>query len=168
MVSSPAELCVEPHRRRDIRERGSNGIDYIEVSDDRLTLTVYLLNRFATTIVPANVRIAGGTRVRDINVTGIRLRGPDESDGDTALDIAIDRPGDSSTYVLSLIELDNDGQPTDQPLTGIDPRYARADFSFRLGETTDDDCRQSQGSPSMSTRCRRSIISRVTMRRSDR
>jgi hypothetical protein len=147
MVSSPAELCVEPHRRRDIRERGSNGIDYIEVSDDRLTLTVYLLNRFATTIVPANVRIAGGTRVRDINVTGIRLRGPDESDGDTALDIAIDRPGDSSTYVLSLIELDNDGQPTDQPLTGIDPRYARADFSFRLGETTDDDCRQSQGSP---------------------
>lgn len=147
MASSPSEFCREPQRRRKIRESDFSGIDYIEISDDRLTLTVFFLTRIARPIVPANVRITGGARVRDIKVTGVRLRGPDDADADNSMEVAIDRPGDGSTYTLSLVDLDAGGEPTDEILPGIDPRYARADFSFRLDEVSDLDCKQPLAAP---------------------
>jgi hypothetical protein len=97
--------------------------------------------------VPANVVISGGARVRDIKVTDIRLRAADEPDGDASMDVAIDRPGDTSTYRLSLVALNDDGEPTGDPMPGIDPRYAGADFSFQFGEPTHIDCRQPQVCP---------------------
>lgn len=142
MTSNFPEFCREPQRRQEIRRSAFSGIDYIEVSNDRLTLTVFFLTRIARPIVPANVRIAGGARVRDIRVTGVRLRGPEDADGDNSMEVAIDRPGDGSTYTLSLVDLDADDEPTDQVLSGIDPRYAQADFSFRLDEVSDLDCKQ--------------------------
>ncbi|SFH98614.1 putative baseplate assembly protein [Bradyrhizobium sp. cf659] len=147
MASNSSEFCREPQRRQDIRKGGSTGIDYIEVSDDRLTLTVFFLNRITRPIVPANVAITGGARVRDIKVTGVRLRGPEDADGDNSMEVAIDRPGDGSTYTLSLVDLDDDGEPTDRVLPGIDPRYARANFSFRLDEVSDVDCKQPPAAP---------------------
>ena len=70
MASNPAEFCREPQRRQEIRARGSNGIDSIEVSNDRRTLTVFFLNRITTAIAPANVVISGGARVRNILIVG--------------------------------------------------------------------------------------------------
>lgn len=146
-MSHSTEYCRELQRRREIRAHGSNGIDTIEVSNDRRMLTVFFLNTLTTAIAPANVVITGGARVRDIKVTDIRLHPADESDGDASMDVAIDRPGDTSTYRLSLVALDDDGEPTSEPLPGIDPRYASADFSFQFGEPTHIDCRQPQVCP---------------------
>jgi hypothetical protein len=146
-MSHSAEYCREPQRRQTIRTSGSNGIDTIEVSSDRQTLTVFFLNRLTIAIAPANVVISGGGRVRDIKVTDIRLHAADEPDGDASMEVAIDRPGDTSTYRLSLVALDDDGEPTSDPMPGIDPRYAGADFGFQFGEPTHIDCRQPQVCP---------------------
>ncbi|MDF0515741.1 putative baseplate assembly protein [Bradyrhizobium yuanmingense] len=80
--------------------------------------------------------------MRDIKVTGVRLRGSEDAGGDNSMEVAIDRAGDGSTYSLSLVDLDADGEPTDEVLPGIDPRYAGANFSFRLDEVSDIDCKQ--------------------------
>jgi hypothetical protein len=63
------------------------------------------------------------------------------------MEVVIDRTGDTSTYRLSLVALDDDGEPTSEPMTGIDPRYASADFSFQFGEPTHIDCKQAQVCP---------------------
>lgn len=144
MSSKSAEYCREPRRRQEIRARGANGIDYVEVSDDHRTLTVFFLNRITMEIEPANVVISGGSRVRHISVTGVQLRNADEDGGDNCMDVAIDRAGDTSIYRLSLVALDGNGGPTGEPLPGIDLRYAGADFTFRFGEATEIDCCQPQ------------------------
>lgn len=117
------------------------GIDYIEVSDDRLTLTVFFLGKASDAISAGNIRIGGGVRVRDIKVLSILIRDVEDSENDNCMDVAIDRPGDLSTYTLHLVDLDEDGQPTDRPLVGFDPRYAQADFSFNIGRAVDFDCK---------------------------
>src|SRR5204862_7830609 len=52
--------------------------------------------------------------------------------------ITCDRPGDASTYTLSLVEADERGRP----LHGLDPRAASAEFSFAAGCPSDLDCLQ--------------------------
>jgi len=141
MTSTPAETCRDPQRRRKLRTSRLYGIDYIEVSDDRLTLTVLFVGKVSNAISAGNVRITGGVHVRDIGVLSIQIRDLDDSDNDNCLDVAIDRPGDLSTYTLSLVDLDEYGQPTDRPLAGFDPLYARAGFSFNIGRAVEFDCK---------------------------
>src|SRR5262245_50843453 len=132
MAPNPTEFCRDPHRREDIRVRGQNGIDYIEVSDDRLTLAVYFLRTAPEEIARNNVRIMGGVRIRDIEVVEIRLRPAEESDNDDCLEVLVDKAGDFSIYTLQLIETDEQDRPTNRPLAGFDPRYAQADFTFNV------------------------------------
>ena len=141
MTSIPSEICRDPQRRRKLRTSNLCGIDYIEVSDDRLTLTVFFIGKVSSAISAGNVRITGGVHVRDIRVLSILIRDLDYSEIDNCLEVAIDRPGDLSTYKLSLVELNEYGQPTDQPPAGFDRRYAQADFSFNIGRAVEFDCK---------------------------
>src|ERR1700726_2052909 len=115
MTSIPSEVCRDPQRRRMLRTRGLYGIDYIEVSDDRLTLTVFFIGKVSSAISAGNVRITRGVHLRDIRVSTILFRSLDYSEIINCLEVAIDRPGSLSTYKLSLVELNEHGQPTDQP-----------------------------------------------------
>src|SRR5262249_32403256 len=69
-----AAICKDEHRREDVREKPRlNGLDYIEVSEDQLTLDVYFLGKAPEHIGAANVRIEGGRRVRDVVVRGVHV-----------------------------------------------------------------------------------------------
>jgi hypothetical protein len=142
MALSTSLACHEPKRRADLRLRGPNGIDYIEVSEDNTRLNVYLFCAAPVEIGIDNVLITG-LNAPQLRVTDLRLCMVDDPERDDCLQITIDRPGNASTYTLRLAALDKEGQPTDSPLEGFDPIYAQADFRFlsRTGGLVD--CKQS-------------------------
>jgi hypothetical protein len=142
-MSEPTVICQDERRREAVRgKEGYNGLDYLEVSDDQLTLTVYFLGKAAEPIAKENVRILGGRRIIGIRVTGIEIERQDDPELDDCMHVTVDRPGDFSTYRLCLIELDEKGLPTDRPLRNFDPRYACLDFSFKAGCPSDLDCKR--------------------------
>lgn len=61
-----AEICNDERRRSDMRESALLGLDYLEVSDDQRTLSVYFLGKAPQTLGPENIRIEGGQRIRTI------------------------------------------------------------------------------------------------------
>jgi len=135
-------ICQDDRRREAVREKRANGLDYLEVGDDRHVLTVALFGRVPEGIRLGNVRIDGGHRVRDIRaleVVPIPANGPD---GDDGLRVTVSRVGDFSTYTLRLVEAD-----TDRPLRGLDPRYTSLDFTFHAAAVSALDCRDDVACP---------------------
>src|SRR5437773_4996402 len=114
---------------------GRNGIDYVEVSDDGLTLSAFFLGKLpeglgANAPDPAgHVRIEGGERITGIQITGVNAVVDPDPEKDDVLQVTVDKPGDSSLYTLRLVGLDT-----------IDPRYDRAAFSFAIDCPTGLDC----------------------------
>ncbi len=129
-------VCAGEGRREEVRRRGSNGLDYLEVSDDQLTLTVTFLGKAPDEIDLPNVRIDGGRRVRDIRVVSMRIAREEDPDLDDCMQVTVDRPGDFSTYALRLV----DAAAAQRPMAGIDPRYSALEFSFKAGCASDLDC----------------------------
>ncbi len=142
-----SEICQDKHKRRHrIREHNAGGkvygIDYLDVSDDTCTLTVYFLGKAPKTITKDNVRIEGGRRIRDINVVDVKVHREKGPERDDYMRVMVDKPGDFSTYTLRLVMpgVDVQGQPIDIPLEGFDPRYAQLDFTFGMNCSSDLDC----------------------------
>jgi len=131
-----SDLVCSGEGRRDKVRAGSNGLDYLEVSADQLTLTVTFLGKAPDEVEPANVRIDGGRRVRGIRVVRVRLSREEDPDLDDCMQVTVDRPGDFSTYTLRLVDPDK----PERPPAGIDPRYAALQFSFKVGCSSDLDC----------------------------
>ncbi len=86
------------------------------------------------------MRIAGGQRIRNIQVIEVRLCDPDDPDLADCMQVTVDKAGDFSIYTLCLVEVDKSNPPADQPLEGFDPRYACVDFSFKANCSSDLDC----------------------------
>jgi len=140
-VSGRVLDCRDERRRDAVRQATLNGLDYLEVSGDQLTLTVYFLGKAPGRIAKENVRIEGGERVTDIRVVDLTVQRQDDPETDDWMEVTVDRLGDFSTYTLRLIALDERGRPTGEPLQGFDPRYASLDFSFKAGCPSELDCR---------------------------
>jgi hypothetical protein len=140
-MNAPDLTCKDEQRRHDVRAATLNGLDYLEVSDDQRALTVYFLGKAPDGIVKENVRIDGGRRIRNIRVIDLRVDRQDDPEVDDCMTLVVDRAGDFSTYRLCLVEVDERGRPTDQPLSGFDPRYACLEFSFKAGCPSDLDCK---------------------------
>ena len=141
MTSEETLFCEGERRRYDVRARGSNGLDYLEVSEDQRKLTIYLLGKAPQGLHMENVRLSGGRRVRNVQVTGFEIVKAADPEQDDRLIVKVDKPGDYSTYTLCLVNLDEAGRPTDQPFPGFDPRYYCLDFSFKAGCASDLDCK---------------------------
>jgi hypothetical protein len=140
-VSAVGDLhCRDDERRRLTREKGINGVDYVDVSEDQLSLTVYFLLKAPPEVRVANVRIDGGRRIRDIQVTDVQMCRVEDPDLDDCMHVSVDRFGDFSTYRLCLVDPDEDGGPGTSPMTGIDPRHACVDFSFKVDCPSAADC----------------------------
>ncbi len=134
-------LCRDERRRDAVRaKQGLNGLDYLEVSEDQLTLSVFFLGKAPENISKDNIRISGGQRITEIAVIGIDVQREEELD-DCML-VTVDRYGDFSTYTLCMVDLDDQGRPTDQSMSGFDRRYACLDFNFKVGCASDLDCSQ--------------------------
>ncbi len=145
-----AYFCCDA-RRRDAVKRfpNLNGIDFLEVVDSdapsaaerQRILRVHFLKAPAPAgITPANVRIAGGDRIRGVRTDAV------DYDGDVLV-VHVDTPGDFSTYSLRLVHADGSGQISDRPLEGLDPLLAAVDFSFKVECPTDFDCQAASACP---------------------
>jgi hypothetical protein len=153
-------VCQNEQRREAVRNKSLNGIDYVEVSDDQYVLTVYFLGKAPEDIRKANVRITGGQRVTNIQVTEIKVCRLEDEERDDCMMVRVDKFGDFSTYKLCLVDVDeagkpiiekdeagkpkvdNEGRTRYRPMTGFDVRYACVEFSFKAGCPSDLDCKQ--------------------------
>ncbi|MEO7360527.1 MAG: putative baseplate assembly protein [Gemmatimonadaceae bacterium] len=126
--------CHEDARRATVRKAALNGLDYVEVSDDQLTLSVFFLGKAPTDISVENVRIEGGRRVRSIQVLSIVLHRDSRRGRDDSMDIKVAQPGDASVYTLRVIG------PKGERMPGFDTRYTTLEFSFKANCPSDLDC----------------------------
>lgn len=138
-MTRPALDCLDDRRRHEVRRQHHNGLDYLEVSEDQRTLTVYFLGPAPEGLTRDSVRITGGRRIRDIRVTDMRVCPQVDPELDNCIVVTVDKPGDFSTYRLCLVDLPDD--------TAFDPRYRCLDFGFKAGCPTDLDCRTSPVCP---------------------
>jgi hypothetical protein len=130
-------LCCQQDDRRDAvrRVKGLNGLDYIEVSNDQLTLTAFFLGKLPPELSEEKpglekfLRLEGGQRVTDIQITGVEPVVDPDPEKDDQLVITLDKYGDFSTYTLSLAGVKD-----------IDPRYDHVDFNFKINCPSDLDC----------------------------
>ena len=130
-------LCCQQDDRRDtVRStKGLNGLDYVEVSNDQLTLTAFFLGKLPPELSEEEpglekfLRLQGGQRITDIQVTKVKPVPDPDPEKDDQLVITLDKYGDFSTYTLSLVGVEN-----------IDPRYDHIDFSFKVNCPSDLDC----------------------------
>jgi hypothetical protein len=131
-------LCRTDERREEVRAATSlNGLDYLEVSDDQRTLTIYFLGKAPEHLSKDNFRIEGGRRVRNIKITAAQVIRDSDPELDDRVTLRLDRFGDFSTYTLQLINVQ----------APIDPFYDRLTFSFKVNCPSDIDCKVSDTSP---------------------
>ena len=98
------EFCKDDQRRAAVRHKtGLNGLDYLEVSDDQLRLTVFFLGKAPQQIDATNIRIEGGRRVRDINVVKVEVQRGPSPELDDRMMVRVDKYGDFSTYTLRVV-----------------------------------------------------------------
>ncbi len=139
--------CSDERRRQLVRDQaeqegGLNGIDYIEVVEGthQRLLCVHFFGEVPS-LVRANVRIEGGSRIRGMQVLEVEPHESEDPEHQDCLRIQVDTAGDFSCYKVCLYEVDSDGLTTDQPLQGFDPRYTCAEFSFKADCPGDLDCK---------------------------
>jgi hypothetical protein len=133
-------ICHNDLRREDVRrDRQLNGLDYLEVDQDQLTLSVYFLGKVPVEIDKINVRIEGGRRIRDIRIEDVTVHHYERVELDDYMTVTVDRAGDFSTYTLCVVEQNEQGEW--QPHSAFDPRYDRVDFSFKVDCPGDLDCK---------------------------
>lgn len=125
----------DPRRDAVRRFRGRTGLDFVEVSADQRTLFVYFLGKLPPEFAqdgPAlveHLHIEGGSRVTDIRILDVDPHPSEDPEVDDWLTVRLDRYGDFSRYTLHLRDID-----------GLDPMYASATFSFKVGCPSDLDC----------------------------
>ena len=139
-TTSPLRCSDQSLRLQAVRDRQSNGLDYVEVCSDQRRLKLFFIGQAPYNVTLSNLRIDGGVRIRDIKVVDVQRVERGDDDLDDFLIVTVDRPGDFSIYTLRLVEMDANGKPSDNVLEGFDPRYAQLDFSFKIDCPSDFDC----------------------------
>jgi hypothetical protein len=156
MKSGPALICQDERRRDVVRKSKKwNGLDYLEVGPDQLTLTVFFLGKAPEDLKPENVIVEPCGGGRPVRVTGIRLCRVDDPERDDCLHVSVDRPGGFSPYRLCLVEVATEGddcgrmigKKTGKPFHGFDSRYSCLEFSFKAGCPSDLDCKEERICP---------------------
>ena len=130
-------LCCKQDTRRDLvrHMKGHNGLDYVEVLDDQKTLHAYFLGKLPPELevnkpgIEKFLRVEGGQRITGINIEDVDPIVDPDPERDDFLVIRLDKFGDFSTYTLRLTGVAN-----------IDPRYDRAEFSFKVNCPSELDC----------------------------
>jgi hypothetical protein len=156
-------LCCDNERRRNaVKVHPTlNGIDFLEVRDEttdplerrQRTLLVHFLKDLTPVELPnglkkANIRIDGGERIKNIEVTSISIgttTSPPVSppSNQNVLVVEVSARGDFSTYTLRLVKDANN----DDPPSNFDPILSSVEFSFKVACPSDFDCKTSRVCP---------------------
>jgi len=139
---APLPLCGVPARRERLRLAGTlNGIDYVEVGDDGVSLCVHLFGAIPPELGVANVRISGGDRITGLRVLSVEAETEPELHDDACLRVLLDREGDHTAYCLCLVDAASGSDPAGWlAYPGFDPRYACTALYFRLDCAKNLDC----------------------------
>jgi len=128
--------CQQDDRREEVRRADYlNGLDYVEVLDDQVTLHAYFLGKLPPELqvnqpgLENYFEIEGGERVTNIEIVDVDPFVDPDPERDDFVVIRLDRFGDFSNYTLRLKDLEN-----------VDPRYDRAKFYFKVNCASDLDC----------------------------
>ena len=99
--------CKNQARRKKVEESAIiDGIDFLEVSADELTLSVHMLHPRPSVsgtqpdlskLSPNNFLIQGGVRIRNPKVTSV-------SASDNIITVKVEKAGDFSTYSLRILD----------------------------------------------------------------
>jgi hypothetical protein len=137
----PPSCSLEARRER-LRLGGKlNGIDFVEVGDDGVTLCVHLFSPIPQGIGVANVRVSGGDRITGLHAIAVSEENEPEMHDDACLRVVLDREGDHSSYCLCLVDAASGIDPAGWiAYPGFDPRYACVALRFRLDCPKDLDC----------------------------
>lgn len=134
-------ICNNGRRRERVRtDKELNGLDFLEVSEDQLTLSVHFLGKAPVELDVSQVRIEGGQRIRNIQVKTVEVITQESIEFDDTMDVVVDRAGDFSNYSLTVVEKNEQGEW--QPHSDFDPRYDRIAFSFKVDCPNELDCKQ--------------------------
>lgn len=146
-------FCCTDTRRSTIRQHPTlNGIDFLEVSDNKTDLykerQTTLFVHFIKPVVPSslgirNFTIEGGERIKNIRVVGISPGAetpfplsPPETEANVVV-VKVSEAGDFSTYTLRLVQDSRTGKPP----YGFDPLLSAVDFSFKVSCPSEFDCK---------------------------
>ena len=140
-MAADQTLCQNPGRVAAVRAaalasppRLFNGIEYLEVAPGQRRLLLHFVHDLASVplvpLLPSNIEIRGGVRVRDPGVVSVSAAG-------NVLTVEVDHIGDFSRYVLRLVA----SAGSDAPPDGIDPALAQIEFGFKVDCPSDFDCR---------------------------
>jgi len=148
-------ICNSGLRRESVRQQEAlSGLDYLEVGrlfetqlglDDQRYLRVYFLGKAPDDLTKANVRIEGGRRIRDIQVSSVEIHKARRVEFDDFMEVIVDKAGDFSTYTLRVVEKNEQGHW--QPHSRFDPRYDRIDFNFKIDCPNELDCKAQVACP---------------------
>lgn len=139
--------CRDERRREAVRQhRELNGLDFVEVGPGRTTLIAHFLGKVPVQLGPSNLVIEGGRRITGIRVQQVKMHRTELLEFDDTMEVELDQEGDFSTYSLRVVARGPDGQPHSHP--SFDPRYDRAEFSFKTDCPSDMDCHRDAGCPS--------------------
>ena len=141
------KLACSTQRRRELvqRQLSFNGLDYLEVSQDQRLLTVYFIDKSPVSVTSDQVKIHGGQSIRNIKVTQVKMVRSEQLEYDDYMEVSVDKPGDFSTYTLS-VSTGDEGEKSRSP-GQLDPYYSSLDFSFKVDCPSDLDCLQDTDCP---------------------
>jgi len=131
-------FCAQKNRRARVLQSSLNGIDYLEVSKGadgcaKELLITMLHDARQLRLTLSQIQLSGGgadAQVQAISVT------PGTNEAPNVVTVALNQPGDFSTYTLSLVA---DPSTTDPP-AGFDQPLSTVCFSFKAGCPTTADC----------------------------
>lgn len=161
MTDASALACRIAERRKKLFANPDwNGMDFLEVSEDQISLCVHFFGPVPEGVTVENICIEGGRRIRDIQAVKVEIERADDPELDDCLRVTLDKFGDFSRYRLCLVEkvipsIDTPagagpaaaGEIGYRALSGLDPRYACLCFSFKADCPSDLDCGQDQSCP---------------------
>ena len=134
-------ICNNERRREKVRtDKELNGLDFLEVGSDFVTLTVHFLGKAPVDLDKTQVLIEGGQRIRDIQVKKIEIFKQKSIEFDDTMEVVVDKPGDFSNYTLHVVEKNEQGEW--QTHSGFDPRYDCIEFNFKVDCPNELDCKQ--------------------------
>jgi hypothetical protein len=125
-------FCCDEKRQNEVNKHKTlNGIAYLEVLEDQLTLQVHFIkSKNLNTIKQNNILIEGGERIKNIGIQDPEIL------SSKVLQVKVDKAGDFSTYTFRLVK-ESSGL---EPLKGFDPILSSIAFSFKAACTGDFDC----------------------------
>jgi len=135
VATLPAHFDRERRRAQAIA-KGLNGIDFVDVADDRRTLTAYFFLPAPAETGHRHYVVAGGSRVRNLKTIEVHHDGGDDPLRENCLRIRVDRPGDYSTYRFEIVDI-----------PGFDPLFLSTPFTFGRAPGMTLDCATERSAP---------------------